>query len=181
MASAAARFRPAPRPRPTGPASDGSWARIAACRALQLRRRIEAQLVGEQRPRAGVGTQRRRLAPRAVQGEHQPAHEPLAQRVLVGHPLEPGGRLGGPAQRQQGVEAGLGRARSRSSSHRTLAGARPLLVGDVGEARPAPLAEGGVEQLEGGGRVVVERAPSPRRRRPRSGGRRASPRSTSRT
>ena len=78
---------------------------------LQLGRRVEAELVGEHRPGPGERPQRVGLAAGAVEGEHQPAHEALAQRVLVGQPLEPGGGLGRAAQREQRVEALLGRRR----------------------------------------------------------------------
>ena len=139
-------------PAATGRARDGSWSRIASCSACSAGRRVEPELVGEQRAGAGEGAQRVGLPSGAVEGEHLAAHEPLAQRVLVGHALEPGRGLGRPIEGEQGVEPRLDRREAQlvpADDGRS----GPLLVAHVHEARTTPLTERRVEQLEGCSRL----------------------------
>ena len=72
--------------------------------------------------------------------------------MLVGQPLQPSGGLGGAAERQQHLEALLGRDEAElvpANGRRT----GPLLVGDVCQARPTPLTEGRVEEIQRGDRI----------------------------
>ncbi len=114
----------------------------------ERRRRIETQVVGEDRAGAGERPQGVRLPIGPVQGDHELAGEPLAQRMLVERPLQLGGRLAMPAHRQQRVEAGLQRRQAQFlPAHGGRA--RPLLVGNVSHDRPAPFGEGRVERGQG--------------------------------
>ena len=127
-----------------GAARSGSWLRIAVCSSDELGRRIEAELVGEHGARARVHAQRVGLAAAAVQGDHQAAGEPLAQRVLVGRALQLADRLAVAAEGEQGVEAGLQRLQPQLvPAHGGRPG--PLLVGDVGEDRTVPLGQARLE------------------------------------
>ena len=143
-----ARFRPTqqgapwPRQRSRGPppcatAADDdppprdAWLRRAPGRAedppfelLQLRPRLEAELVGE--PVAGrlhdgegVG-----LSPGAVEREHQLAEEPLAQRMLAHEPLQLGHELGAACRARARPRTALRRppaAAPRAAPHRRCA------------------------------------------------------------
>ena len=60
---------------------DGSSARICASSVLRRRREAEAQLVAEHRAQLGAPAQRLGLPAGAVEGQHQLAPEPLAERV----------------------------------------------------------------------------------------------------
>ena len=147
----------------------------------QLGRRVEAELVGEHGPGAGVHAQRVGLAPAAVEGDHQAAGEPLAQRVLVGRALELADRLAVPAEGEEGVEAGLQRLQAQLvPAHGRRPG--PLLVGDVGEHRTVPLGQARPRAWTSAALgIVVQRGAGRRRRGPRSGRRRRRSRSTAST
>ena len=82
----------------------------------ELRRRVEPELVGEQRSGPAEHAQRVGLAAAAVQGDHQPPGEALAQRVLVDRALE----LGAPPRC-----AGRARAGRRSGPPAPRGAARP--------------------------------------------------------
>ena len=104
---------------------------------LQLRTRVEPELLAEHLAGVLVGAQRLRLPTGAVEGEHQEAVEPLAQRRLPDQLLELGHQLGvAPAagRRRSGPRAPpTGAPRAGSASRRSDA----LVVGSV-EGRPAP-------------------------------------------
>ena len=122
----------------------------------QLGRRIEAELLGEHGARARVHAQRVGLAAAAVQGDHQAAGEPLAQRVLVGRALQLADGLAVTAEGEEGVEAGLQRLQAQLvPAHRGRPG--PLLVDDVGEGRTVPLGQTGLDVRQGAVGVGAER------------------------
>ena len=122
----------------------------------QLGRRIEAELLGEHGARSRVHAQRIGLAAAAVQGDHQAAGEPLAQRVLVGRALQLADRLAVAAEGEEGVEARLqGFQAQLVPAHRGRPG--PLLVDDVGERRTVPLGQTRLDVEERRARVVVQR------------------------
>ena len=120
----------------------------------------EPELVGEQRAGAGERTQGVGLPSGVVQRQHQSADQPLAQRVLVGHPLDPvAASAARPSDSSASYLASI--AESRSSSQRATAGCGPLLVVDVDEARTPPLPQCGVEEVEGGAGLVGEHPVGP--------------------
>ena len=130
-----------------GGASSGSWLRICGLQAGEVRCRVEAELLGQHLPGTREGPEGVDLAAAAVEGEHEAPGEALPQRVLVHRALELGDRLAVAAEVEQGVEAGLQRLEAQLlPAHHGRPG--PLLVGDVGQHRPAPLGEAGVEQFE---------------------------------
>jgi hypothetical protein len=114
----------------------------------ELRSRVEAQLFGQHVAGAGVRPERVGLPSGSVQGDHQAPGEALAQRMLLGRPLQLARRLGVAPEGEQGVEAALERGDAQLAP-RDRRRAGPLLVGDVGEGRPAPLVDGRVELGEG--------------------------------
>ena len=69
----------------------------------KVRPGIDAQLVGEQRPRPLIGAEGFALPARAVEGEHQLAPTPLAQRRVGDRGLELADDLGGATRREQRV------------------------------------------------------------------------------
>ena len=132
------------RHRQRGAARLGSWLRIAVCSS-------DSSGVGS-RPSSsastarvrGVHAQRVGLAAAAVEGDHQAAGEPLAQRVLVGRALQLADGLAVTAEGEEGVEARLQRLQAQLvPAHRGRPG--PLLVDDVGEGRTVPLGQPGLD------------------------------------
>ncbi len=77
--------------------------------ALQLRRWIDAHLLGQVETGLLVGTQRLGLSPCSVEGDHVLGPKALRQRVLGGEHLELGEHLGVPPQCQLGLDAALHR------------------------------------------------------------------------
>ena len=136
-----------------GAARSGSWLRIRACSSTSSGVGSSPSSSASSALRLAEDAQRVGLAAAAVEGDHQPPGEALAQRVLVDRVLELGHRLAVAAEREQGVEPGLERLQAQLvPPHRRRA--RPVLVGDVGEHRTAPLGEPGLEVGEGGARVA---------------------------
>ena len=92
----------------------------------QLRPRVDAQLLDQDRPGPLIGQQRVGLPTGAVQGQHELGPQPLPQRLLPDQPLQLGHQLPMPPQPQVrldpilqrdqpqlGQPIGLGRARRR--------------------------------------------------------------------
>jgi hypothetical protein len=78
-----------------------------ALQLLQLRRRLEAELVGQVGARLLVGAQRLRLPAAAVEGEHVLGAEAFADRVLLAEHFQLGDELGVVAEDQLGFDACL--------------------------------------------------------------------------
>ena len=117
---------------------------------------LEPELLVEQ-PAAGlVDGERVRLAPAAVQGEHQLAAQPLAERMSADEPLQLRDELGLPAELEVGVDALLERGEPLLLEARAL-GAREGCV-ELGERWAAPERERLPEHISGLGRRLV---PSP--------------------
>ncbi len=114
----------------------------------QPRPGLDAELVDERRPGRRVRRERLRLAAGAVQREHLPAAEPLAQRVLGDEGLELAGQPGGAAALEVGVDPGL-QGGDALLVEPGDGGAGERRVGDVGQRRAAPQREG-VAQERGG-------------------------------
>ena len=128
--------------------------------ALQRRRGLDAELVGEQPAELAVDLQRVRLAARAVQRQHQPGAQPLPQRVGSGQLLQLADQLAVPAEGQVGVDP-------------VLQGGQPLLLqpddvparerlgGEVGEGRSAPQLQRLAQQPGRQGVLAGGQAPAP--------------------
>lgn len=67
---------------------------------IQLRSRIDPQLLSQQPPHPPVGRQRIRLPPTAVQGRHQLRPQPLPQRIPLGQHLQLRHQLAMPTKHQ---------------------------------------------------------------------------------
>ena len=106
-----------------------------ALELLQLRSRLEAELVHEQAPRLVEDLQRLRLAPRPVEREHQLGPRPLSVRVPGDQDFEVGHDVGVPADLQLGVHEVLARRELELLEPSDL-GRRERLVGEVGQRRP---------------------------------------------
>src|SRR5262245_21623457 len=104
---------------------------------LEHRARLEPELVDEALPRSPVGVERLGLASRAVEGEHQVRHGPLAEGVLGDEGLELPDELGVAAKRELGLEPALQGEKTElfEAAHiRTKQG----LVGDVRKCSASP-------------------------------------------
>ena len=116
-----------------GAASSGSWRSILPLQLLQLRRRVEPELVGEREPRRAVGLERLRLPAAAVERHHQLAAQPLPQRMRGHERLQLRDQLRVMAERELRVEPLLDRAHAQrlqpSASRRANGSSRD---------RPAP-------------------------------------------
>jgi hypothetical protein len=109
-------------------------------RLMQLAQRaprLDPELLDQRRARGLVGLERIRLAPGAIEGEHQLCVQPLAQRMPGGERLEPTDDSGVLAGGEVGVDPLLERAEAQLLELRRV---RPGegLVGEVGQRRPAP-------------------------------------------
>jgi len=111
----------------------------------QLRPRIDAKLAGQQSPGALISPERITLAPRPVQGHHQLAPQPLAQRMLLDQRLELPDQLAMPAQHQLGLDPVLERGQPRFSQPGDHRG-RELAVGKLGQRCAPPQAQGLTQQ-----------------------------------
>ena len=134
---------------------------------LQLRARLDAELLDECRPRRLVGGKSFGLPARAVQGEHQLPPQPLPQRMLRDQPLEL-------ARRARRSDRLRGRRRSAAPGRRggaPRAGSPPLgrttrTRGRRGQARataPAPRAATRRCRPARAARSARDRAPRARR------------------
>ena len=107
---------------------------------LQLRPRVDPELVHEGRARGRVGVERLRLAAGAVEREHQLPAQALPQRLRADEGLELADELRAAAALEVGIEPSLERDEPELLQPRDL-GLRPALVREVGEGRPAPEVE----------------------------------------
>jgi hypothetical protein len=82
--------------------------------------RLEAKLLREQAPPLLIDVESLRLAPRAVEGEHQLGSEALTQRVLADEHANLGDELRVPAQREVGIEPLLDGAQTELSESAAL-------------------------------------------------------------
>ena len=71
---------------------------------LQLRRRVEPELVGEREPRRAVDLERLGLPAAAIERKHQLAAQPLAERVGGDERLQLADERGVAAERELGVD-----------------------------------------------------------------------------
>ena len=115
---------------------------------LQLRSRLEPEVVREPAPSVAVDLERLGLAPAAVEREHQLATEPLAERVLVDARLELGHDRAVPAEPEQRLDPSLDRLEAK------LVEAMDLALGELGERelaerRAAPEGERLLERRDG--------------------------------
>ena len=110
---------------------------------LQLRPRLDAELLHECRPRRLVRGEGLGLPARAVQGEHQLATQPLPQRMLRDQPLELAHELGCPTAFEVGVDPPLLDDEAELLEPARLL-SRERLVREVGQGRPAPELQGSV-------------------------------------
>ena len=104
---------------------------------LQLRARVDPELVHERRARSGVGVERLRLPARAVEREHQLAAQALPQRLLADERLELADELRAAAALELGVEPRFERGKPELLEPRDL-GLRPRLVREVSQGGAAP-------------------------------------------
>ena len=152
---------PARSPRRRGERAD-AVAEDVALQLLQLRRRVEPQLVGQHLPRVPVGGERVGLAPAAVERQHQLGAQRLAQRML---------RRRAPAARPPAQHGGRGRGRRRcarpGTSDAAPRAARPRRRRTARSGRPA---------APGPARARARRPAAGSRRRARRGRARRAPR-----
>jgi hypothetical protein len=107
---------------------------------LQLRNRVDAQLVGQAPAQRVVNTQRVGLPPVAVQPQHEQAVQPLPERVGGHQSVQVGHRLAVPAQLQLQLQPILDRTQPQVVQPGPLR-TRPLGVADIGQRRSAPQPE----------------------------------------
>ena len=131
-----------------------------ALELAQLRARLESELADERRPCIGICRERVGLAAGAVEGEHQPAAEPLAQRVAPRELLELPDQLGVAAEREVRVDAELERLDVRLLEPCYVIAGEALVL-EVAERPTAPEVEG-LPQARGrlGRPAVLERVPA---------------------
>ena len=103
----------------------------------QLRRRVDAQLVGQPAAQPVVQRERVRLPPAPIERDHEQPVQPLAQRVQGRQPLEVGDRLAVPAQLEQELESIFDRRYPHLLQARAL-GLDPLAVADVAQGWSPP-------------------------------------------
>ena len=120
----------------------------------QRRPRLEAQLLGQHAPAVPVDLQRLRLAPGAIQRQHQLRAQTLAQRLARDGGLELRDQLGMAPARQIGLDAALQRDHP-ALQHAVDLHARLGRLGQLGQRRSAPHAQPGTEL--GGGALGVAR------------------------
>ena len=72
--------------------------------ALEGRPRLDSELLEKRAPRFLVRVQGLRLAPRAVEREHQLSSEPLSERMVENQPFELAEELRVPTELELGVD-----------------------------------------------------------------------------
>ncbi len=120
-----------------------------------LRRRVDAELLGEEAPPGSGDAERLGLPTGTVEGEHEQGANPLAQRVRLEQRLEVGNRGGVRAEGDLGVETVLERTQPELVEAADLR-LGELGVGHVKQRVAAPQAEGLGQLGTGGGRIVHE-------------------------
>ena len=116
-----------------GPGRGGGWPPPAR----PGRGRLQAELFQQQLPDLAVGLQGVGLAAGAVQGEHELAAEPLAQRLVGDQALELADQLGPGAEGQVGLDPLLHADQPQLLQPGDL-GLGERLVAEVGQGRPPP-------------------------------------------
>ena len=114
----------------------------------QVRSGIDPQFVGEQRPRPLIGAKGFTLPARAVEGEHQLAPSPFAQRRIGDRGLELADDLRGAAGREQRVGPVL-HQRGMALDPPRLLGCSASAIGQFGDSAPE-----GKRFLEAGHRLA---------------------------
>src|SRR5207244_5216802 len=109
-------------------------------------RGFEAEFLDERLAGPAVEVERLRLPPVSVEGDHQLAARPLAQRVVPDERFELREDLRVPAELELGVEALLERDEPQFLQARDR-GLGERLVGEVGKGRTAPEPERLAEQV----------------------------------
>lgn len=111
---------------------------------LQVRARLDAELLHQYPAGRLVGRKRIGLPPAAVEGDHQLPMQPFPQRVRGGQRLKLADHLGMTAERQIGVDPVLEDTDAQLLQPRDLR-LRERFIAQVGEWRAAPEREGLVE------------------------------------
>ena len=130
---------------------------VAQDRRLQLakgRRRLQAELLQQQLPDLAVGLEGLGLAAAAVQGEHELAAEPLAQRMLADQALQLADELAAGAKSQVGLDPFLQADQAQLVEPGDL-GLGEGLVAEVGQGRSPPQLQGQPQGLGGLGGGAV--------------------------
>ncbi len=138
--------------RPAGFEQGGDRCRFPACNGtqvvvvvedlllelLQLRRRVDPQLVGQQPPRLLICAEGISLPARSIQGEHELAPETFSKRVLGRQVLELGNESLMPTEGQMRVDAQFhgGEPQTVQPSRQVPQGGR--LVGDIDQRNAVP-------------------------------------------
>ena len=117
--------------------SDGILVQDRVLQRAQLRAGLDAEVAGEHAARVLVGVERLRLAPAAVEREHELGDEPLARRMLGDEPAQLRDQLRVAAGGRVGLDARLQRGELLLLEPGDLGGGERL-VRQVGERRPAP-------------------------------------------
>ena len=133
---------------PRASSSAGSWARIAASEALELRARVEAEVLDQRVAGAPERVQRVGLAARAIEREHQLRVQALAVRVLGGERLELGDDVAVAAEREVVLDPLLERVEAGALDPVRLAGGRAEQE-RVGQRRAAEQRQRLAQQLRG--------------------------------
>ncbi len=120
--------------------------------ALELRARVDPELLGQRPAGVAVDAERVGLAARAVKRQHELPAQTLAQRVLTDQRLKLADERGVEAEGEIGLDPLLERGEAQLLEARDFR-LRERLVREVGERVPAPQIEGVVEQFGGGRRI----------------------------
>ena len=155
-----------------GAASDAILSQDRALQLLQLRRRLEPELLVQSPARARVRLERVGLAPTAIQREHQQSDQPLTRRMLGGQLLELADDQRRLARGQPHVEALLERDEAQLLQPRDLP-LRERLERRIGQRGPAPQRQRVVEQAPSRRGRHPHAPPARARRAPRSAARRS--------
>src|SRR5207248_11173614 len=121
---------------------------------LELLARLEPELVREQAAGRAVDLERLRLAARPVEGEHEPAAQPLLERMLGDERLELADELGVAAEREVGLDPLEQRRQAKLVQALGLAACEPLEA-KVGQGRATPELERLSPELRGPPRLPL--------------------------
>jgi len=121
---------------------------------LELRARLDRQLLGQQRPPGTVGFQRLGLAAGPVEREHQLPAEPLAQGMLGHQVLQLRAQGSVPAERQLRLDPVLHREQAERFEPLDLEPGKPLEL-QVGQRPAAPQRLRLAQQHRGPARITV--------------------------
>ena len=127
-----------------------------ALQLLQLRRRVESELVGKCEPRRAVDLERLCLTAAAIEGKHQLAAQPLAERVGGDERFQLPDEPRVAAERELGVEPLLESDDAQPIEPSSLAPGELLLV-EVCERRTVPERQRLGDQIDTSCRVRVSR------------------------